>query len=133
MSSALPRTLLALLSVLAVAWSAVLLRDERLAREAEDRIRDNPEMSGVEFAHTMDLFEAAEFLNPGTQWTVVRAGVLLLRDKRQALQVAESVLEDEPDNLAAWIVVREATKGSASRRLAHAQAQIRRLNPPPGG
>jgi hypothetical protein len=133
MPSLLPRTAVALVAVLAVAWSAVLLRDERLARGAEDRITGNPEMSDGEFARTMEAFEAAELLNPGTQWTLVRANVLLLRDKPEALRVADSILADEPDNLGAWVVVHKATQGRDPRRAAEALAQIRRLNPPPGG
>src|SRR5918999_2360212 len=116
MPSLLPRTAMALLAALAVAWSAVLLRDERLARSAEDRVTSDPQMSDAEFARAMDSFEAAELLNPGTQWTLVRANVLLLRDKREALRVSESILESEPDNLGAWVVVYKATQGRDPRR-----------------
>jgi hypothetical protein len=124
---------MALVAVLAVAWSAVLLRDERLARSAEDRVTSDPQMSDAEFARTMDSFEAAELLNPGTQWTLVRANVLLLRDKREARRVAESIIESEPDNLGAWVVVHRATQGRDPQRAAQALAEIRRLNPPPRG
>jgi hypothetical protein len=129
----LPRIAVALVAVLVLAWSAVLLRDERVARQAEHRFRSDPEMSDAAFARVTDQFEDAALLNPGTPWTLVRANVLLLRDKPQALRVADEILEDEPDNLGAWVVVAEATRGRNARRNAQALAEIRRLNPTPGG
>lgn len=129
----IPRIVIGLVAVLVVAWSAVLVRDERLARQAEDRIRSDPEMSDAEFSRSMELFEDAELLNPGTQWTVVRANVLLLRDRAQALRVADSIIDGEPDNLAAWVVVQKATERRDPRRSARALAEIRRLNPTPDG
>jgi hypothetical protein len=128
----LARGLTAALALAVIAWSAVLLRDELLAREAEGRVHANPGMSGAELNRTVELLEDAELLNPGTHWKMVRANVLLLRDRPRALRVAESVLASEPDNLGAWIVVREATKGAHPRRLSEARREIRRLDPRSG-
>ena len=64
-----------------------------------------------------------------TEWTSVRATALLLRDRREALQLADSVLEAEPDNLEAWMVVYEGTRERNRARSARALAEIRRLNP----
>lgn len=128
--SLLPRLALALVSLLLVAWFAVLARDERSARQAETRILRNPEMSAADWSDTMDQLRAAELLNPGTPWKVSRASANVLRgNKRLALRVADSVVADEPDNLAAWIVVLRAATGLDRSKAAQARAQIRRLNP----
>ncbi len=129
-----PRTILAAVALLVVAWSAVLVRDERLARQAEDSILGNPKMSDARWAEAMEQLEDAELLNPGTPWKLARAQALLLRrDRQAALRVADSVVESEPDNLAAWAVVLRATRGRDARRSAEARAEIRRLNPPVEG
>ena len=122
---------MASVAVLVIAWSGVLVRDELLARQAEDSILDNPQMSDARWAQAMDKLRAAELLNPGTPWKLVRAQALLLRrDRQAALRVADSVIESEPDNLAAWVIVSRATRGRDARRSAEARAEIRRLNPP---
>jgi predicted Zn-dependent protease len=108
----------------------VLLRDEHIARDAEAGIRANPDMSAADFKDTMDKLRDAEFLNPHTQWILVRANVLLLRDKAEAQRVADSVVESEPDNLAAWSIVAKATEDRDPKRFDQALAEIRRLNPP---
>jgi hypothetical protein len=131
--SLLSRIAIALLAVAVVAWSAVLLRDENLARDAEARLRANPDMPAPQFADSLQKLRDAELLNPGTQWILVRANVLLLRDKPAALRVADSVLRGEPDNLGAWVVVAKATEGRDPERFAQANAEIRRLNPPLSG
>jgi|SRR5215207_7146602 len=128
--SPLSRILIALVAVIVVAWSAVLLRDEHLARDAEAAIRADPDMSAARFADSMEKLRDSEFLNPGTQWILVRANVLLLRDKAEAQRVADSVVESEPDNLAAWAVVAKATEKRDPGRFDQAMAEIRRLNPP---
>jgi hypothetical protein len=127
------RIVVALVAVLVLAWSAVLLRDERIARQAEHRFRSDPEMSDAALARVTEQFEDAELLNPGTPWTLVRANVLLLRDKPEAVRVADEILENEPDNLGAWVVVAKATDGRDDARYAQALAEIRRLNPTPDG
>jgi len=130
MRSSPPRTVLALISALLVAWFAVLWRDERVGSAASARILERPEMSDSDWERSLDELRRAELLDPGTKWTVTRATSLLLRDKRAALRLAQSVLAGEPDNLGAWLVVYEATRERDPRRSARALAEIRRLDPP---
>jgi hypothetical protein len=133
MRSVVARTALASIAVLLIAWFAVLLRGERIASEAQSRIFDDPEMSDADWQRSMDRLREAELLNPGTEWTVTRANLLLLRDKPEALRVAESVLRRERDNLAAWVVVDRATRGRDPRRASLARREIERLNKLPRG
>jgi hypothetical protein len=123
------RAALALVAVLLFSWFAVLVRDDHIGREAADRLLNRPDMSDADFVHSLDQLRKAELLNPGTEWRVTRAGHLLLRDKRKAVRLAESVLRREPENLSAWVVVLNATRGRDPRRSSRAAAQIRRLNP----
>jgi hypothetical protein len=118
---------LAVASLLLVAWFVVLARDNYLASGAAQRIHAHPGMTGAEWARSIEHLREAELLNPGTEWRIIRANYLLLRDKRQALAVANAVLRSEPDSLDAWTVVIKAT--SDARRRAEALREIRRLNP----
>lgn len=127
--SQLTRALLALVAILLIAWFVVLFRNERIGSDAADRVFRDPGMSDSEWAHTLDQFRRAELLDPSTGWTVQRAGALLLRDRRAAIRVADSVLHDEPDNFEAWLVVYRATRGRDARRASQAIAEVRRLDP----
>jgi hypothetical protein len=122
-----------LVALILVAWFAVLVRNEHTGHQASDRIFDQPDMSRSDWARSLDQLRQAKLLDPGWKWTVARASALLLRDTREALRVAGPVVDDEPDNLEAWVVVLRAARGLDARRAAQARAQIRRLNPRPGG
>lgn len=122
------RAALALLALLLVVWFVVLARDQRVGQIGSDRILHDPGMSASEWRHALDQVRQAELLNPGSQWTVTRAGALLLRDKGEARRIAENVLADEPDNLRAWQVLLAATRDDDEQRAADAAQEIRRLN-----
>jgi hypothetical protein len=111
----------------------VLIRDHLIGRAAAERIFAHPEMSDAEWDRSLDQLRRADLLDPGPEWKVIRAGYLLGHDKEEALRVADSVVRGEPDNLRAWMVVLVAARGRDARRWARARAEIRRLNPPPGG
>jgi hypothetical protein len=123
------RAALVLVSVVLVAWFAVLVRDDQLASHAAARVHADPGMSGAEWSRSMERLRQAEFLNPGSEWRVIRANYLLLRDKPAALRVAEAIVREEPKNLDAWLIVLKAAPDPARR--AAAQKRIRHLNPYP--
>jgi predicted Zn-dependent protease len=134
MRSALPRAAIALVALAAVAWSAVLWRGERIGQDASDRIIMNHDLSDAEWAREVERLRDAELLDPSTKWPVAQAGALLQRGRAaEAARVIEDVVEREPDNVEAWIVLREATEGRDPRRAAEARAEIRRLSPPVAG
>ncbi len=131
MRSVLPRAAIALVALAAVAWSVVLWRGERIGRDASSRIIMNQGLSDAEWAREVERLRDAELLDPSTKWPVARAGALLQRGRRaDAARVIEDVVQREPDNVEAWIVLREAAEGRDPRQAARARMEIRRLSPP---
>jgi len=120
---------LALVALILVAWFLVLVRDQLVGHAAIHRIVDARSMSAAEWRTAMDDLRRAELLDPSTTWRVARANYLVLRDRREALRVADSVVRREPDNLAAWAVVLKAGAGLDPPRAARAAREMERLNP----
>jgi hypothetical protein len=133
MRAPLARMALAVVALLLVAWFTVLFRDNHIAQKASDRLHEDPGMSDAEWSHQLDQLRKADLLNPQSEWTMTRANYLLLRNKRAARELAESVLRDEPDNLDAWRVVLFASRGRDPARASKALAEIERLDPLAGG
>jgi hypothetical protein len=134
MRSVLPRAAIALVALAVVAWSAVLWRGERIGSEASNRIIMSQRLSEADWAHEMERLRDAQLLDPSTKWPVARAGALLHRgDRAGAARVIAEVLDREPDNLEAWIALRESTEGRQPRVAARAREEIRRLSPPRPG
>ena len=114
-----------------MAWAAVLWHNQRVGDAASDRLLANPRMSEASFQGVLDDYKRAERLDPGTDWRLTRAGALVLRGRdADAAKLTQTVLDREPDNLRAWLVLREATKGREPGRAAEANREIRRLDPP---
>jgi hypothetical protein len=125
----LARLLIGLLSVLVLAWVGVLLRDHRVS-EAASPLLYQSRLSGAEFDRNLAKLEDAELLNPDSSLELARATYLLLRDRRaKAAEAAERLLEREPENVTAWGLLLDASRGSDPERAAQARAEIRRLNP----
>lgn len=132
MPAALLRAGLALAAALLVAWSAVLWRGDRVGSDASDRIIRNADLPEAAWALEIERLRDAELLDPSTRWPVARAGALYQRGRlEQSAEVLEGVLEKEPDNLEAWLYMREVVRGRDPVREAEARAAIRRLNPTP--
>lgn len=110
------RIVLATVAVLVIAWTAVLLRDLEVGRDAVD-------------ARDAGRLESARFLDPSLYWDQIRAGVLLISGDPDAAAQAEAVIRAEPDNIAAWSLLRVATRDTDPRRSAQATRALRRLNP----
>jgi len=123
------RLSLVLVGALLTVWFALIWHNERIGRAASDRLLSQPQMSAAEFAGALEDLENAKLLNPGEEWDTLRAAGLILRDKRAAVRLANAVVRREPDNLNAWVVVFNASRGRDSRRSAQAIAEIRRLSP----
>jgi predicted Zn-dependent protease len=128
----LPRIAIAVVALLVVAWSAVLWRDDRIGSEASNRLLMSEQLTDAEWAREVERLRDAELLDPSTKWPLARAQAYLLRGHpRDAARLTESVLEREPENVEAWIVLREATREIDPRRAAQAGEEILRLSPPP--
>ncbi len=120
------RGMLAALAVVLIAWFGLLARDHELGTAASQRIVDEPDMGAAQWHDAMRDLKRAELLDPSTDWSLIRAQYLLLRDRPAALAVAEDVLRREPDNLGAWWVVLRATRTSDPAR----QPRGRAADPP---
>jgi len=123
------RALLTLIAALLTAWFAVLTLNQWRGDRASDDVLRRPEMSQADYTRNIDTLRRSELLDPGTNWTLVRAAALALREPAQSQRVAEAVLDREPDNRAALSLVLDATRERDPRRFNRAAEQLRRLDP----
>ena len=129
--ASLARIAVALVATILVAWFGVLARDQHVGNDAVGQIVDRPLMDKAAWDRVMADLGRADLLDPSSDWNMTRANYLVLRDRRGALRQAESIVRREPDNLGAWVVILETTRGRDPARAARAAREIRRLNPLP--
>ena len=124
------RTALSLLALVVIAWTAVLLRDLSLGQDAANRSFFVPGLGAEQHAADREALADARLLNPSRQWSVAHAYNLLVAGERvDAVREAEALVRAEPENPAAWGLLRTATQESDPARAAQAQAQVETLNP----
>ena len=116
-------------SILALAWLAVLGRDQRIIDDASSRLIAGSKLSPAEFGREASRLGEAGLANPDPTWRLNRGGAWLGRDPRRAAEDFEQILRDEPENLAAWKFLFLATRELDRPRAAQAEARIRRLDP----
>jgi hypothetical protein len=121
--------LLALVSILLVAWFTVLTRDYVIGEGASNRLL-NEGVRTRQWSDWIDDLRHADLLNPTTEWDEVRANFLLIKDRREALVVGRSIVRREPENLPGWVIVLKGSSGTNPRLASRARAEIRRLSPP---
>jgi hypothetical protein len=125
----LVRAALVAISVVALGWLAVLLRDYEVGQAASNRLGNALKLSPAEFDREMQRLRDAELLNPESKWELRRGRSWLARNRpRQASRVVEGLLRREPDNLEALFVL------LISRRIYHGPTEqtlreIRRRDP----
>jgi hypothetical protein len=121
------RIALVLVSVLALGWLAVLRHDLDVGQAATRQLQLTASPSAT--PKLMERLKDAEFLNPDSTWQLYRASLWLSRDPREALNEAESLLREEPENTRAWGVVLAIARQAGDRRLAeHALSEWKRLD-----
>jgi hypothetical protein len=126
----LARASVALFAVLVIAWLGVLLRDERLARSAQDRVFYTPTLSGSALARELDRLKDARLLNPDRTPDLQRAALLLQRGyPDEAARIAEEHVRHEPAALAAWTLIAKANRQRDPARAAEALGELKRRNP----
>jgi predicted Zn-dependent protease len=124
------RALLALTAVLVLAWTAVLLRNYELGKDAAVRAFFGPRLSQAERNRDLQRLDDAQLLDPNGYWRIARANYQILDgDTSSAARAAERLVRDEPQNIFAWSTLLQATRRSNPDRAAQAAAEIRRLNP----
>jgi hypothetical protein len=130
MPAVIARILLAAVAVVVLAWTAVALRDAIQLQSAGDVLFRTPPPSQAEFDKALTKMKDSDFLNPDPTGKIDRARFLLLHDKpKQALALADGVVGDEPDNIAAWAVVYQSAALVDPARAEQAKLAIFRLDP----
>jgi hypothetical protein len=123
------RVALVALSILALAWIGVLLRDHEVGQATTARLLGSPQLPPDEYAREVERLEDAELLNPDTTPKLYRGTYWLKQSPRRAAEVLEDLLRSEPENVQAWSVLVLVTEDFDPDRAAEARAQISRLNP----
>ena len=127
------RASLVLLSVVVIAWSVVLVRDQRILAVSSAELLGNTALSDAAFRLEARRLEEAGTLNPDTSWRYSRAVAWIERDPRRAASYFEDLLADEPENVAAWRLLALTTEEIDPRRSREAEERARRLDPLGGG
>ena len=122
------RAAVAVVAVLAIGWLAVMARDTTLQDRGvalSGRLSEPGNAARAERA-----FRAARLLNPDTTPDVGRAFLYLARERRpEAKALLEDVLRREPDNLTAWGVLYNVSRGHDPATARRALAARARLDP----
>ena len=122
------RAALALISVVVIAWLAVMERDVRLQRRGVATAGNVRDAGSLERADS-DL-RRARLLSPSTAPDVIRAFNFQVHGRRrEGIRVLEDVLRREPRNLQAWVVLERLARGFDPAARQRALAAERRLNP----
>ena len=125
----LPRVALLALALVVLGWLAVLYRDHRIVDGVSPRLIGDASLSAREFERDARRLETADLLNSDPTWRMNLGLALIERDPRRAVRELRRVVADEPDNVTAWKLLREAATRSDPRLAARAQAQAERLDP----
>jgi hypothetical protein len=124
------RIFLTAAAVVVLAWVGVALRDAIVLQHAGDVLFRTPPPSQAQFDRALKQMKDSDFLNPDPTGKIDRARFLLLHgDAKGALTLADQVVADEPDNLAAWSVVYQAGQKVYPARADAAVVAITRLDP----
>ena len=123
------RLALLAVAVLTLGWLGVLYRDHRIIDDVSPGLIGDSSLSNSEFEREARRLERADLLNPDPTWRLNLALALLERNPRRAVRELEGVVDDEPDNVTAWKILRVAARRVDPRLAAQAQAEVERLDP----
>jgi predicted Zn-dependent protease len=128
----LPRVLVAVIAVAALAWLGVSLRGfDRFERG--ERLALAPDAMPAQVDDAARLLEDARFLNPDTRPLLAKGALLVARGGGrvpEGLALLEEAVRREPDNVVAWAVLASATRHLDPGRSRAARARADELSPP---
>jgi Flp pilus assembly protein TadD len=126
------RVLLAGGAVAAAVWLGFGLSSALLQRSAQRTGFRAPEtLSPSQIAHATHQFERARKHNPDTQPAVNEAALLArVGQQDRAVSILRGVVDKEPDNLTAWVILSSAAARREPTLAARAADRARELNPP---
>lgn len=118
------RAAVVVVAVAVLAWLGVMYRDAYLQARGVAGLRD-----GDLAAAASDL-RRARLLNPDAAPDVTRAVIYRARgDDRAAVALLDDVVRREPDNLAAWSVMRLSATGTDPNAFRRSLIALQRLDP----
>jgi predicted Zn-dependent protease len=127
------RAAVALTAILVIAWLGVMERDASLQNRGVDTASGAiafGRLPASQFRSAESDFRAARFLNPDTAPDVNRAVLYNVDGRRaQAAEVLLDVVRREPENLTAWRVLADVTRGRDPATARRAARALRRLDP----
>ena len=106
------------------------LAPSHLVAEAERPSGNTTEIDAAELERRSDMLDDARRLNPDPTPDIRKGQLLVIADRnREAVRVLREVVDREPENYEAWLVLRQAAFGVNSRLFRRATLQVLRLNP----
>jgi hypothetical protein len=132
-TSVLPRVLLVVAAVAALAWLATSLRATNLAEQGEAFVQDvrGEEIVPEEVRHGRDLLRRARRFSADLD-PRIQEGFLLILARRPAAArvVAKETVDEEPENASAWYLAYLVAQASGDEEgAARALRELRVLNP----
>ena len=124
------RALAAVLSVVVIAWLAVLFRDALLIDHVSKLAGDRG-ATPAQLAHGLTLAKQARLLNPDRSMPLSWEAEMYLRQNHQVAGVRtyQRLVAAEPQFADAWFLIAARAAGFDPRLAARARAQLRRLDP----
>lgn len=123
------RAALVLVAVAACVWLVAGLRASRLQTDGERPFAAD-QIQRAEIERRRDLFEDARRFNPDPTPEIREGQLLIVADRdREAVRVLEDVVEREPENYEAWLVLRQAAVRVDPPLSRRATREALRLNP----
>ncbi len=121
--------MLAVAALAACLWLFAGLRASRLQADAE-RPSDSTRISAADLEHKLAQLEDARRLNPDPTPVIREAQLLVVAHRdREGVRVIEDVVEREPENYEAWLVLRQAAFRVDPPLSRRATREALRLNP----
>jgi hypothetical protein len=122
---------LAAIAVVAVAWFVVGGRQAHLVDAATQQLDNGAGQHAHTSKHTESLLSSADFLNPGTDVTLLRARLAMEQhDWTRAERLVDDATASEPDNVAVWISSLDlAVAHPSSVNVTRTLARLRKTDP----
>ena len=124
------RALGVVLSVVVIAWLAILFRDS-LMIDRVSKLASDPAATPAQLAHGLTLAKHARLLNPDRSMPLSWQAEMYLRQNRQVAGVRtyERLVAAEPQFADAWFLIAARAASFDPPLAARARAQLRRLDP----
>jgi predicted Zn-dependent protease len=116
------------LSVAAIAWLAVSVQSTRAEGELSELVRDQ---RIDELERAAELRATAERYVPGRRPSMIEATLRIQAgDHAAAIRILTDVVDDEPQNGEAWLLLARAAEQRDPELAERAMARVRELAPP---